>query len=320
MSSFNQGGASARLTAKMKAQKHLSTLRELSTWIFRHLNDNAKFSKDEVPPERSEMHRAQFIQAISQAQAQLRQAVADIQKQSACTKSIAAMRINVASREALLSKCGQSLRSAENMLSLELKRHRSLPGPLAPNPVTVDVDDFLRYACTVSHFSQAASDAEDIIGDAAISSNAALVGAFPPHPHMDLLSRSRLFTAAAGRPGANCRRIHATAGPSAAEATGPSAPPLVRPPPKRARAAESDHFAEPRPAKRPFAIPSLEECLRAAAAAVSASSAPAGGDGPWWWSGAGDVADCALAAAVPARPAAWRPGDAVAVGPAQAAP
>ena len=189
---------------------------------------------------------------------------------------------------------------------------------MAPSSVSVDVDDVLKYACIVSHYSQAAGGANEA-SDYSLSqdgTDSALVGAFPPHPHMDLLARSRLFSAAAGRPGADCRRIRATASPPTTHAAVPGGPPLVRRPPKRAREEDPAHFAEPLPAKRPFTIPALEECLRAAAAT---SSAPVGGDGPWWWSGAGDAADHALAAAVPARPPSWRPGDAVVVGPAHCA-
>ena len=317
MSSFNQQTTSSRQNAKTRAQKQLNTLRDLSTWIFRHLSDTVKLSKDEVPTEKSEMHRAQFVQSICQAQAQLRQAVSDMQRQSSLAKKIVEVRVNVASREAVLNKCGQSLRGAEQMLSAELFRRRSMPRPpMCSTPV--DAEDLLRYASAVSHFSQAASDGGDSSDGFGADSYSAQVGAFPPHPHMELVARSRLFEAAVDRAGGSCRRMRAAAAQSDDAVVGMAEPPPVRPPPKRTREAEAARFAEPRPAKRPFAVPPLEECLRAAAAASSAP--PSAGNAAWWWSGWGDAADHALVGAVPARPAAWRPGDLVGVGPPGCAP
>jgi hypothetical protein len=258
------------------------------------------------------MQRTQFIQGICQAQSQLRQAVSDIHKQTACSKSIVTARQSVASREALLHRCGQSLRKAESLLSTELFKRHGLPRPL-PCPTasaSVPVVDVLHYASTVSRCSQSSGIGSD---ECSPEDASALVGAFPPHPHVDLLARSRLFDAAAGRAGAHCRRIQAgPTSPSPADTARPSGPPIVRPPPKRPR--EPEQPPAPPHAKRPCPIPPLEECLRAAAPAASAPAPAAGAELAWWWSGGGDAADLALAAAVPARPAAWRPGDPVLVG------
>ncbi len=218
--------------------------------------------------------------------------------------------MSVASREALLHRCGQSLRKAETLLSAELFKRHGLPRPL-PCPTassSVPVSDILHYASAVSRCSQSSGIGS---GNLSPDDDSALVGAFPPHPHVDLLARSRLFDAAAGRAGAHCRRIQsAPTPPSPADTTRPAGPPILRPPPKRPH--EPEEPPPPPPAKRPCPIPPLEECLRAAAA--SAPAPAAGAELAWWWSGGGDAADLALAAAVPARPAAWRPGDPVLVG------
>ncbi len=312
---MNQSGASVRPGAKMRAQKHLSTLRDLSTWIFHHLSEAIKSGKDELSTERFEMQRSQLVQGICQAQSQLRQAVTDIHKQTACSKSIVAARQSVASREALLHRCGQSLRKAETLLSTELFKRHGMPRPLScpTASASVLVADILHYASAVSRCSQSSGIGND---DCPPDDDSALVGAFPPHPHVDLLARSRLFDAAAGRAGAHCRRIQAgPTPPSPADMARPAGPPIVRPPPKRPH--EPEELSAPPDAKRPCPIPPLEECLRAAPAPASApaASAPAAGvELAWWWSGGGDAADLALAAAVPARPAAWRPGDPVLVG------
>jgi hypothetical protein len=284
--------------AKLRAIKHLSNLRELTGRIFRSLSDSAKSAKDDAGNEKVDSQREQHVQLLCQTQTQLKQSVADAKLAATNVRRIDILRRGVVAREALLSRCASGLYQAEALLHDTLLKHRPSRNPSDPpgqgiGPALVDVNELLAYSSKVAPSALAAEGWEP---------GAELSGALPPHPHMELLARSRLFDAcSARRPGAaHARRIVSTAGPDD-EAPGRRCPSIWA---DKGVSAPAGREPSP-PAKRPCIVPPPPPPPREGAGVKPRRATPApagGGDGAW-----------ALDGGMPEMPAGWRPGDPILV-------